>query len=724
MSGLYGFRCSTPESPLAASTLVIFCGPNLFAETDLQAVVQRETRTGAAPEHVYLIVPNWQAETALSLDRRNTAWDPLSDRGTQIRVIAYDGHGTLEFRTQEAAPAPVPEDLAIAIRRQGLTRLFRDRGAMLDAGPTAHFVKPSGKPARRFMRAAQALSEGPEIYFSALWMLPWLAADVSIVHVDTSSISHLVFAALLMKDRSGEGELTQIMTFRSYEGIRTHSFSRDRRELCVVSASESGTMASLLGEKVQHRSDVLTLFSTANAPNDTTVLCDLRFDEELNPLGFQSSPRETPLHASRPVRLIGEHFVVEARPASAVVPLKTDAPDCVARLAELKGGGVFSMLQSNPPDDAKAPWVDVSSLLTTSAGKKWLREKACAAIPITTRALLLADDHPATRELADALTEEVTSQTGLAPGWAQLTASEIEAGCGIWTKKNPTAPVVVIAGATGHGRELLSASRALRDYAPDSVRTFLTTVVSGANADAIDMLKRNLEFGGHRFVRMFDLPIDRRRSAGSWRREIEFLEVFDDELPATLRDRLMDLKKTSVGLRNNLFLDAEAGPLALRQNFAFWKGGDAAGADQADVFVTIASILENLRTGVDPSSPQRLFNDANTQSVLSPEIFSRFNDGIIQSSLLRAALPVELNYASSRDQSRAIADLILQMCELHDRPQGEALSEFLMALRSGRIVLEDVQRQRLEVDLSARAGNLPTLIAWLIKNTGRDNRGY
>lgn len=117
-----------------------------------------------------------------------------------------------------------------------------------------------------------------------------------------------------------------------------------------------------------------------------------------------------------------------------------------------------------------------------------------------------------------------------------------------------------------------------------------------------------------------------------------------------------------------------------------------------------------------PHAPRRLLNDANTQTVLSPEVFSRFNDGVIQSALLRAALPVELNYASSRDQSRAIADLILQMCDLHDRPQGEALAEFLMALRSGRLQLEDVQLKRLEEGLGSKADSLPELCAWLIDN--------
>jgi len=392
MSGLFGFRCSTEDAPLAASTLVIFCGPTALAETDLQAVVQRETRTGAAPEQVYLIVPEGQVGAALSIDRSHMAWDPLSDRGTVIDVLAYDASGFLWLHDKLGSASAVTETLSTSLRRQGLTHMFRIRAAMLEAGPTAHFVKPSGKPARRFLRAAQALSEGPEIYFAALWLLPWLQTDVSVVHVDTSSISHLVFAAQLLKGLSYDGELAQVRTFRSYEGIDAHSFSRDRREVGLVSASESGTMAAALAGKVRERRDVLTIFSTADAPEGTAVLCDLRFDETLNPSGFSPPEGESasPLRASRPIRLLGEHFVAEAMPASAVTPLKADAPDSVAVLAKVKGGGVFSMLRSNPADDGKAPWVDVEALLRTAHGERWLREKACAVIPITTKALVLA----------------------------------------------------------------------------------------------------------------------------------------------------------------------------------------------------------------------------------------------------------------------------------------------------------------------------------------------
>jgi len=378
------------------------------------------------------------------------------------------------------------------------------------------------------------------------------------------------------------------------------------------------------------------------------------------------------------------------------------------------GGGVFSALRAEF-DVPQAAWVDVERLLKTDAARHWVTRDAATAIPMTTRAMIRTDESIGTRAFATALRNEVALQTGRSPDWRDLSLGDLETEQMDWL--TPTSPVVVVSGATGHGRELLAASRALRDFAPESRRIYLTTIVAGATEHAISLLERNLQFGGHSFRRFLDLPVNRRRLVGSWRKEREMLQAREDLLPQVLADRLQSLLRTADGLTDNLFLSHTGSRLALRPNFAFWPR-EIAGCDQADVFVTIAAVLENLRTGAAALPEERLLNDTHTQSILGPEVFSRFNDGVIQASLLRAALPVEINYRASVEQSRAMAELIIQMAELQHRPQGEALAEFLLAFATDRLQLATRQSDRLIAELENR-DDLPELAKWLVAEKRR-----
>ncbi|SFG35652.1 hypothetical protein SAMN05518801_1191 [Novosphingobium sp. CF614] len=109
--------------------------------------------------------------------------------------------------------------------------------------------------------------------------------------------------------------------------------------------------------------------------------------------------------------------------------------------------------------------------------------------------------------------------------------------------------------------------------------------------------------------------------------------------------------------------------------------------------------MEHLRTDATIIE-QRLINDAQTHTVLSVETFSRYNDGVIQASFLRAALPIELNYQDTPTESRLMLDLLRQMIRYRDRQQGEALAEFLLALACGRLrlVRDDIAKLRIELE--------------------------
>lgn len=709
MSELFAFRCSTPEFRVPESVLVIFCGPQPFSQLDISDAVTAATKVGPPPEMLLVLAPTDQASSITRMPSDHTAWAPLSRANTAIHVLSYDRVGQFTPHGWSVRPE---EKLALtaAIRRQGLTQLFKDRGGMLEAGPTAHFVKPSLSLDTRFLRAANALSGGLELFFAALWLLPHLGDDVEVVHMDTSAVASLVLAAQLLKGPQAAATLPDLRTFRSYDGLRTHSFSNLRRELALISASQSGRMAGEIAPKLSRPSDVITLFSLSEPAPNTTVLCDLRHDDRANIRGFEASVAQPTGLSTRPIRIIGEHFIAEPRPARMVLPTTKNAPPVLNQLGRLAGVRAFSVLKTQPSEGPKAAWVDVPRLLQSPEAEGWISEKLLPELPLTTKALVRIDETNDTKALVEAIKAEAQRQAGRAPVWRELSLADVESRPGADTEIGRGA-VLVVGGAVGHGRELLSASRALRVFAPDSRRVYITAAVIGADEQINRVLSNNLGYGGHKVYCLLSLAFDRRAGVGSWDLELQALEKFDDELPEPLKARLARLQATAQGLTDDVFL-TDGSALPLRENFAFWDQVPGE-RSQADVFVTIAALLEHLRSGRKTEAEERLLNDAQTHSVLSPEVFSRFNDGVIQAAFLRAARPVELNYVGSPDASRAMADMITRMADLHDRPQGEALAEFLLALWTERLVLEPRHAARLRAELVRRADSLPAIATWL-----------
>jgi hypothetical protein len=711
MNSLYSFRCRSAEAPNGASTLVVFSGPGEFDANDLTTAVSDHTRNDLSPELVVVLFPEVLATDLTELD------DELADifapiaRDVPIGAYVYDRSGQVRFLRAFRAEPPETLDLE-PIRRQGLTKLFRDRGGLLEAGPTAHFMKPSGRPDSRFLRAAHALAEGAEIFFCAFWILELLSDEVQKIHVDTSAIASVAFAAVLMKDRK---TVPVITTFKSYDGKDTHPFHKDRKELVLISASQSGEMAKGISKVVADPKMVVTLFSTAPiSALNTTTLANLVYDSELNPHGIEPQIAQVDPKNSRPINLIGEHFHAVPDGPRAIIPGLGNRPEAVRGfLPQLVGQEVFRAYKSSLiANSRRAIWIDVEKLVQTIAFKKWVRTLVATSIPASTRAIVHFDDDPSSQTLASAITEEVKAQGGQLVECRNLALKDIESGVKDWEVCE--APVVVVGGATGHGGEFLMASRALRKFASGSHRIYVTTAAMPSSPAFSSALKSNLQQPSHKLHKWFDILIDRERLAESWQAERRLL-VEDDSLPAELEKRLGDLDNSD-GLIDNLFLEGRGGKLKLRDNFAFWpRTVNCSAASQADVFTTIAAIVANIRSGEDTMQSERLLNDAYNHCVIAAETFFRFNDGIIQAAFIRASLPIELDYRDAPIESERMADLVGRMVDLQHLPHGEALSEFLLSLALQRLKLTRASEKSLKTKLGASASDLSETNQWIVK---------
>ena len=139
--------------------------------------------------------------------------------------------------------------------------------------------------------------------------------------------------------------------------------------------------------------------------------------------------------------------------------------------------------------------------------------------------------------------------------------------------------------------------------------------------------------------------------------------------------------------------------MRLTKGFAFVSGTkNVTVAACADIFLTILWVLQNARENGKINDAKRLESGELQQVLLSPEVFSRYDDGIIQGAFLRAALPAELDYSAHETYSASIADIILRVAQGYGYERGEAAMEFIVALAIGKI------RLHKEIDKKLRAG--------------------
>jgi hypothetical protein len=155
----------------------------------------------------------------------------------------------------------------------------------------------------------------------------------------------------------------------------------------------------------------------------------------------------------------------------------------------------------------------------------------------------------------------------------------------------------------------------------------------------------------------------------------------DHDMLKWIEQRRAILRKgRAKGLLNELFLPAMNGAqLTLRPGFAFWRFPyDKDLASQADVYFSVAAVLHRWREEHARSVGD--FSRRYGRVTISPKNFYRYNDGIIQACILRAAGQGELDYRYDKQLSDAMSNVLTAVFSNFDNSRGEATLEFLFAL--------------------------------------------
>lgn len=730
MHGYFTFTIHSTSS--RERELLIFSATPEPRTNDFIDIIKRHSESHVSPDHVRLLGFESEAPSLTEITADSRISDLLSHHGRYVGPPKLEL--TLIPRTGIPDKGAVGEKKWREITHAGLKAIFASRQALLVAPATHHFAKPSKRHCDRFIRTANALVDGAEIAFIAACCLPHVPERVRHFYCDTGGISVLALAIDSLRRRFNHDlPAATVNTFESYAGLEKFEFRDTEESIVLVSASTSGGLEKQIchRERSLRTDQIITLFSIGERAHTSPVVLNLESDTSFREsLGRFVSYEEAkcPLcrDGSIAVPMLGEQFIPVRSETQPIIINRQDAPTWLQRfLRMVVGTGVLKAFYRSPntQNAVSDVFVDLESLL-----KRWDLSHAltrriyrgmCQTIPVATKRLIHLDD-AASALLSRRIAEEFKSLTG----------TEIDVLSAKKARQAETldsGATAVVAAAVASGQSMLAVSQALRMLQTNGAISYFVALSRMASPQDVDKLERDLRMGEQItdyalcVADRINLPVAGRSSRTSWDEELAFLQEIadrssDQSAVAIIEQRIQTLRiargSDSLGMDQKLFWPSStSGELKLRHGFVFFPNElDATRASQGDVYFTVVALLHHLRHGNGQKSALRQTEYA--RRVLSPLCFDRFNDGVIQAALVRAAIRPELDYSSSPELSKQMAGVLKTAMTAFDTQQGEASREFLLALALRRLVLATTDLQQLHDDVAGQETDVISGILW------------
>lgn len=660
-------------------------------------------RDHALTAELWVVAPAFSSKPLRSLRQSETFKERLAHAATldAVRLITFDEAGTWSEIDPEAHIEPlITAPVAQSVRTQGLRVMFRDEGGLSQAHAGLHYVKPGGSHTRQFLRAGPVVARSPLAFFAAAAILPWASARPhQRIWVDTSAIAGVGHAlAALQGMFAGTPRIMAVDSFGGYERLALHAPDPGENPLVLISASTSGKLAARIEEL--HgiaRSDILTLFYVGGE-SDPHVLCDLTLrdpgDTDSNKIPIIDSWKvNCPLcrNGLNALQLEGEDFVPEAIQASERMIMATHSNRNLRSLIkDFQGKRIVRVAQEADTHLGRSRTVSLELAAELSDESSPIRAQVIRdlgrQLPAQARWIVTLGDTDSNliADLALKLCEQAGIRDVKVVGTSEMDeGSTLNGG-----------HAFVVAGTVASGRALLNVSRQLRSANVDLIHYFIACA-RPRSKQAWTTLTGDLQYGEYpreyplHNIWLVETEPDRGASA-PWLLERTALQTIAAALDARshanghvarhVRDRL-----TSLDGDFDLFVASDTGAdnssLALNPNFAFWDGPYTA-PTQSEVFFTMATVMHTFRYSSE--GRYALFAAPGHGYVLDPLNFGRFNDPVIQASILRAATGSELDYRSHEETSRRMTDEVLYLLQhLSDAKFGGASTEFALSIARG-----------------------------------------
>jgi hypothetical protein len=671
-------------------------------------------------DKLVVLVPNYLDASSLEFFKsgRETTFQRVPGKSADyfdkcLIIYEYDADGSF---TLIEGKKPKHESKFIShLLRSGSTVIFKNNGGLVESTPDHHFVFPSNKHCSKFIRTGNVLINQSEIFFLAVQLLKH-TKDRNIIYCDTSSINVLPYSVFELRRRFKiEFDCPIVHSFESYDVFEKSTDSFSPESLVLISSSTSGNIIDrLLKEKRADKEQIQVVYFLG--PNDkflnhsANIICNLTKDSEFQ-LGEEefetyNNPEDCKLckNHSRPINIRGDVFLtVQPKVERHLLTIKPEYfAKSIATFAEnyksgLPNEGVMKVYyKDNFPDANYEVYFDIVYLLKNLTKFKRfdaaLNRHIDKYIPANTKYLLHLPDI-GSEELAKHILTKIPSS--IKPELIKLDSD--------FTSKitEESGTVVIVASCITTGKKLLQISRLMRNMEKLNLVYFVgiyRPVNDKFSTDLISDLKKGKDKSDERpFVAVETIYCSIQQTETSWELEKVFLEDFigsldedkEPEVYSYVNERLsilLDNKKLR-GFSNDVFLKTVGKQdLRLRKNFAFWTSFDYKENEiaQSEVYFTISTIISNLEQKQINSHPS-LKQTNYVRNMLSPRNFHRFNDGIIQASLLRSGKTEYFAYDLDSELSLQMKEFLLSIIDKYNSADGEALMEFLLAIGIRRL---------------------------------------
>jgi hypothetical protein len=701
MTPIFSCRIGIVRDGRTSDALIIYCACDTIDAVPLAAIIRNEIEQNLEPDDIVFLARDCATAGLLSVlgsamvaqVRRRLS------KSCRLTVIGFDAAGRETLR-QAISDGSEPFEAPLErLMRQGVTSIFRERKGFVESTSNYHFENPSEKHTERFIRLSNILSRHSEISFIAFCTLRLLPAECRVIYIDTPAL-YPVVAAINDHIRALSPARPFIMAdnFGSYQGVAAYDFDKDDSAV-LVSASSSGGLVDLLksskGFAAERLAHVLYLGKDREG---NRAVCDLAFDRDENPDGYRTVPSNYRLgncvlcdSGSVAIPLHGDQFDLPGPQLDPVDIGTKDEPKGLKKLiGRVAGKNVLGVgLGARDSGNPRQFNIDVEALLKVATFDDEIDYALRRSTPISTAFVIYLDKR------SKPIAERIVGRSPAGGSPAQL-LSRTEIGR---IPRGVTDPVVIVAAVIESGRSLLDISRDLRTSCRAAPLIYLVGINKTTGLGRRESLRTNLAQTlspiNHEVIFIHRLLLPPSAEDHAWKRERDLLAnlqafgAVPQRLTGFVSRRLAELSLPAKPLVHNLFLGNVVGQvLQVQPGFVFADPSAVERYRQAEVYFTVASILQKLRANAENPDEQRAIkSNWFQQTVIAPGNFGRFNDGIIQASFLRAATPHELNYASKHDLSKEMSRIAGRIVSSARETRGEAAAEFLLAIATRRMIL-------------------------------------
>jgi hypothetical protein len=725
MKGFFGFDWALERNSPIRNFHFLFKPPGTFNVANLADAIEAGLQGVNPPDVVAIICETEEASEVLKAFDQQLLEQAANRTSTKVClcVCSFGPDGTIRLVSELRNPVVGLRQLlrgqTPAIRKAGLEVLFAAPHVSVVAPPGFTFVKPSQKRSTHFLRAEEALTEVEGVQFLAFALLEKLrerslevGVQLDVIFVDTMGIAAVAYAIREIYCAIYEPPKPRVVTFHSHDGIDKIDAPLYGTSFTLISASSSMNLERDWKKKVKcHPTEVVTLLTLRDAADCENALYALPVPDGLDNNRHHKHLKDLPI--------VGERFAPEELlPKPVLLRKKEHRLEAVSDFCKSFGlNGALTVQARGPIPTSKVRplYLDGRALMRDNEFVKFVEKVLCQQTAASVSTIVYQNDD-ASLQIAQHCAKRLQDVMKRVSPLRLISDASIESRS---AQPDSAGGLLVVAAVAGRGTRLLSISRDLRDI-HHGARTYLIGTQIAETAAQLNALLPNLKHSA------FEAEISIKRYMGiavgpgigdSFEEEGRLLRNIQQHFGGAFFARLDGLTGSSQGLGNSVFLpfdDGLATSMRLRLDFAFW-GNFYAETDEtnAAVLATAGALLQNAREAKFLNENLHLATDAFQQVILSPENFTRYNDGVIQAAFLRCARPSELDYSREGSSSQFMLDLLTNIFEQHNRRQGEAACEFAFALYARKLRLQqhhlDELRTRLEPKLQGDTRKLQLL---------------